>query len=256
MGWLMMWRKVMANKVEAMRAGGRILAEILQALRERVVVGVNELALDAWVADEILRRGAEVAYWEKDINFPGAICISVNDELIHGVPEDNVLVRGDKVSFDLTIKYRGYYVDSAFSMVVDGGGGALGHLLGCTESAMWEGIEVVRDGARIGDIGFAVEKTLVRGKLGVVRNYVGHGIGEKMHMKPDVPNFGRRGVGEVLRAGDTICIEPMSSLGKADTVVGDDGWTVRLRDGSMGAHFEHTVLVTDNGYEVLTKWEH
>jgi methionyl aminopeptidase len=240
------------EKIEAMREGGRILGRILRDLRGRVVEGVNELDLNAWVEGEILRAGAEVAYYEPAVGFPGAICISVNDELIHGVPEDNVLTSGDKVSFDLTIKYKGYYTDSAFTMVVGRASASERHLLSFTESAMLEGIAVVRAGAKVGDISAAVEKVLAKGRLGVIREYVGHGIGREMHEAPDVPNFGRAGTGEVLRVGDTICIEPMSSLGKAGTYVGDDGWTVLLRDGSIGAHFEHTVLVLAEGCEVLT----
>jgi methionyl aminopeptidase len=243
------------KKITIMRAGGKILADILQRLKEEVRVGVNELELDAWVEREILAAGATVAYKEKEVDFPGAICVSVNDELIHGVPEDNVLEEGDKVSFDLSIGYKGYYVDSAFSMVVGGGSVAVRRLLSVTESSLYEGIEQVRAGARLGDVGSAVERTLKRGKLGVIMNYVGHGIGEKMHMPPDVPNYGRAGTGLVLKAGDTICIEPMSSLGKPATRIADDGWTVVLADGSVGAHFEHTVLVTDEGYEILTAWK-
>ena len=244
---------VMANKIDAMRRGGRILVRILAELRDYVRVGMNELEIDKWAEGKILEYGAEVAYYEEVPKFPGAICISVNDELIHGVPEDNVLESGDKVSFDLTIKYGGYYVDAAFTMVVGEGKAALKHLLSFTESAMYEGIEQVRAGAKLGTVGAAVQATLEKGKLGIIRNYVGHGIGDKIHMPPDIPNYGKRGQGYVLGAGETICIEPMASLGKADTTVGEDGWTVFLKDGSIGAHFEHTVLVRDDGYEILTK---
>ena len=243
----------MANKLEAMRDGGKILGRILAELRDYVQVGMNEKDIDKWVEGKILEYGAEVAYYEDVPKFPGAICISVNDELIHGVPEDNVLMEGDKVSFDLSIKYRGYYVDSAFTMIMGSGRPAVKHLLSFTESALYEGIEQVRAGAKLGDIGAAVEAVLLKGKLGVIRNYVGHGIGEKIHLPPGIPNFGKKGQGRELQAGDTICIEPMASLGKADTVVGEDGWTVCLKDGSMGAHFEHTILVTDDGCEILTK---
>jgi methionyl aminopeptidase len=235
-----------------MRAGGKILGTILHELKSHTRAGMNELDINKWVEAKILEAGAEVAYYEPDTNFPGAICISVNDELIHGVPEDNILQTGDKVSFDLTIKYQGYYVDSAFTMVIGGAKGALKHLLTYTENSLKEGIATVHAGAKLGDIGNAVEQVLEKGKLGIIRNYVGHGIGEKIHMPPDVPNFGRKGHGHTLKAGDTICIEPMSSLGKPDTYISDDNWTVCLKDGSIGAHFEHTILVTKDGYEILT----
>jgi len=243
----------MANKLDAMRKGGKILGRILVELKDYVKVGMNEKEIDKWVEGKILEYGAEVAYYEPETNFPGAICISVNDELIHGAPEDNILEDGDKVSFDLTIKYEGCYVDAAFTMVIGKEKAALRHLLSFTESALYEGVERVRAGAKLGDIGAAVERVLDRGKLGVIRNYVGHGIGEKIHMPPDIPNYGKKGQGYKLSAGETICIEPMASLGKADTVVGEDGWTVFLKDGSVGAHFEHTVLVTEEGYEILTR---
>lgn len=243
-----------SEKITAMQEGGQILGRILRDLREYVKPGLNELDIDHWVEQKILAAGAEVSYYEKpDPDFPGAICISVNDELIHGIPEDNVLQEGDKVSFDLTIKYKGYYVDSAFTMIVgEKPVGALRHLLQFTESAMWEGIATVRAGVHLGDVGYAIERVLEKGKLGIIRNYVGHGIGKKMHMDPEVPNYGRRGRGYILQEGDTICIEPMASLGKPDTVISDDGWTVLLKDGSLGAHFEHTVMVTKDGCEVLT----
>lgn len=235
-----------------MRAGGKILGRILSELKSYVQAGMNEKDIDKWVESKILKYGAEVAYYEPTTNFPGAICISVNDELIHGIPEDNILQDGDKVSFDLSIKYHNYYVDSAFTMVIGGEKGALKHLLSYTESALAEGIATVRAGVKLGDVGYAIEKVLEKGKLGIIRNYVGHGIGSEIHMPPDVPNYGQRGHGLKLKAGDTICIEPMASLGKPDTFISDDGWTVCLKDGSIGAHFEHTILVTDDGCEILT----
>ncbi len=242
------------QKIRAMRAGGKILGGLLRDLREYVQPGMTGREVDAWVRAEIIKRGAEVAYDDPELNFPGAICISVNDELVHGAPTDEVLEEGDKVSFDLDILYDGYYTDSAFTMLVGGKGSpAVKQMIQTTERAMWAGIDQVKPGAKIGDIGYAVEKVLVKGKLGVIENYVGHGIGREMHMKPDVPNYGRRGHGYTLKVGDTICIEPMSCLGKpANYVDEDSNWTVRMKDGSIGCHSEHTVLVTEEGVEVLT----
>jgi methionyl aminopeptidase len=245
------------KKVSAMREGGKIMAQIFADLKEYTKPGLTGKEIDKWVEQQILAAGATVAYYEPEVNFPGSICISVNDELIHGTPKDIPLEEGDKVSYDLVIKYKGYYVDSAFTMIVGNKPtAAQKHLLSFTESSLYEGIEQVRDGAKLGDIGAAVQKTLEKGKLGVIRNYVGHGIGTSMHMPPEVPNYGKKGQGITLHTGDTICIEPMSSLGKPDTIVvedDDDGWTVCLRDGSLGCHFEHTILVTDDGYEILTQ---
>lgn len=242
------------KKIKAMRAGGRILGEVLRALREFVRPGVTGLEADAFVRAEIEKRGAKVAYDFLEEKFPGAICISVNDELVHGVPTDYVFEEGDKVSFDLDVLYDGYYTDSAFTMLVGGKGSpAVKQMIQTTERAMWAGIDKVKAGTRLGDIGYAVEKVLRKGKLGVIENYVGHGIGKTMHEFPDVPNYGIRGRGYVLRVGDTICIEPMACLGKpANYVDEESGWTVKMKDGSIGCHSEHTVLVLEDGCEVLT----
>ena len=244
------------KKITAMRAGGKIMARIFAELKDYTKAGLTGKEVSDWVEKKILEAGAQVAYYEPEVDFPGSICISVNDELIHGTPKDIPFEEGDKVSYDLVIKYQGYYVDSAFTMIIGKPTAAQKHLLSFTESSLYEGIEQVKAGAKLGDIGAAVEKTLEKGKLGVIRNYVGHGIGKSMHMPPEVPNYGKKGQGYELKAGDTICIEPMSSLGKPDTVIvedEDDGWTVCLKDGSLGCHFEHTVLVTEDGYEILTQ---
>lgn len=243
------------TKIAAMRKGGRILGNLMRDLKNHVQPGMSEREIDAWVRQEIVARGAEVAYDYLDEEFPGAICISTNEEIVHGIPTDYVLEPGDKVAFDLDILVDGYYTDSAFTMIVGGdkaGTSAVRNLIRVNEESMWAGIHQVRAGARIGDIGHAVEKVLRAHKLGVIENYIGHGIGKTMHEDPEVPNYGRPGTGYQLRAGDTICIEPMSSLGKAANRVGSDGWSVILKDGSIGAHVEHTILVLEDGYEVLT----
>ncbi len=242
------------QKITAMRKGGKILGEVLRDLKAYVKPGMTGLEIDAWVRAEIEKRGAKVAYDYLDEPFPGAICISVNDALVHGAPTDEPLEEGDKVSFDLDVLYDGYYTDSAFTMLVGGKGSpAVKQMIKTTEEALWAGINVVRASARIGDIGYAVEKVLRKGNLGVIENYIGHGIGKEMHAFPEVPNYGMRGHGYILKAGDTICIEPMSCLGKpANYVDKDSDWTVRMKDGSIGCHCEHTILVTEDGCEVLT----
>lgn len=244
----------LAQKIAAMRRGGKILGGIMRDLKEYVQPGMTGKEIDAWVRQTIEARGAKVAYDFLEEKFPGAICISVNDALVHGAPTDEPLEEGDKVSFDLDILYEGYYTDSAFTMLVGGKGSpAVKQMIQTTEKAMWAGIELVRAGVKLGDVGYAIEKVLRKGKLGVIENYVGHGIGKTMHEKPWVPNYGIRGHGYTLKAGDTICIEPMSCLGKPSNYVDkDSNWTVRMKDGSIGCHCEHTVLVTEDGCEVLT----
>lgn len=242
------------NKIIAMREGGKILGNLLRDLKKFVQPGMTGKEIDAWVRQEIVKRGAGVAYDMLEEKFPGAICISVNDELVHGAPKDDPLEPGDKVSFDLDIYYKGYFTDSAFTMIVPGRANpAVKKMISVTESAMWEGIEQVKPGAHIGTIGHAVEEVLRKGHLGVIENYVGHGIDKEMHSEPEVPNYGRKGHGYVLRYGDTICIEPMSCLGKpANYTDKSDNWSVKMKDGSIGCHCEHTILVTEDGYEVLT----
>ena len=244
------------EKITAMREGGKILGQLLADLRDYVKPGMTKRELDAWVRKEIRKRGAKPSYDELDPPFPGAVCISINDELVHGAPNsDYELEDGDKVSFDLVIKYKGYHTDAAFTTVVGRANPAVKKMIKATEASLWAGIHEVRPGAHIGDIGHAVETVLKRAHLGVIENYIGHGIGREMHEDPEVPNFGRRGKGYVLKPGDCICIEPMSSLGKPANYVREepgDGWTVMISDGSVGCHCEHTILVTETGYEVLT----
>ena len=242
------------EKISAMREGGKILGNLLRDLKNYVKPGMTGKEVDAWVRQEIIRRGAGVAYDMLDEEFPGAICISINDELVHGAPKDEPLEAGDKVSFDLDIYYKGYFTDSAFTMVVgDKASPAVKKMMSVTESSMWEGIDEVKPGAAIGTISHAVEQVLRKGHLGVIENYVGHGIGKEMHEFPEVPNYGKKGHGYKLVEGDTICIEPMSCLGKpANYTDKDDNWSVKMKDGSIGCHFEHTILDTKDGYEVLT----
>lgn len=247
-------REKLQEKITAMREGGKIMGGLLRDLKNYVKPGMTGVEIDQWVREEIVKRGAEVSYDMLEDDFPGAICISVNDELVHGAPKDEPLETGDKVSFDLVIFYKGYHTDAAFTMLVgDEGSPAVKRMISVTESSLYEGIEQVRPGAHIGDIGAAVEKVLRKGHLGVTENYVGHGIDVTMHEAPEIPNYGRKGHGYKLVEGDTICIEPMSCLGKpANYVDKNDGWSVKMKDGSIGCHFEHTILVTKDGYEILT----
>lgn len=243
-----------AEQIQAMREGGKILATIYDGLKKRVKAGVSELELDAWVEKEIVRLGAVATYKTSEVNFPNVICISTNDEIVHSIPTDYVLEAGDVVSFDLVITYKGMKTDSAFTMIVDEKpAGAKKHLVNFTERSLYAGIDAIKGSVYTGDIAAAIEKVLNEGKLGIVRELVGHGVGLEMHMPPEIPNYGKKGTGVLLKPGDTIAIEPMAMLGKERIKTDADGWTIRTADGSLAAHFEHTVLVTETGAEVLTQ---
>lgn len=244
------------EQLQAMRDGGRILAHIFRDIRNYVTAGQTERQINDFVAERISHYGAQATYREPVPDFPGVICISTNDAIVHGVPSERVLEPGDVVSFDLVITYYGMKVDSAFTMVVDEiPTGAVKHLLATTERSLYAGIQAIHgDGTTTEEIGAAIEAVLAQGKLGIVRELVGHGVGLEMHMPPDVPNYRLPRASTVLHAGDTIAIEPMATLGsEAIRTSQEDGWTILTRDGSLSAHFEHTVLITETGAEILTQ---
>lgn len=242
------------EEIQAMRDGGKILATVFDGLKKRIVPGVSEKELDAWVDKEIMRLGAIATYKTPEVEFPAAICISINEQIVHGIPTDYILQKGDIASFDLVITYKGMKTDSAFTTVVGGEpNGAQKHLINATERSLYAGIDAIKGPVRTGDIGAAVEKVLREAKLGIIRELVGHGVGHEMHQAPEVPNYGKKGTGTFLTPGDTIAIEPMATLGGERIKQEDDGWTLSTRDGSLAAHFEHTVLITEDGAEILTQ---
>ena len=247
-------REKTPEQIQAMRDGGKILATIFDGLKKQVVPGVSELELDAWADKEIKRLGAIATYKTSEVNFPAAICISTNEQVVHSIPTDYILQEGDVVSFDLVITYKDMKTDSAFTMVVGGKPtGAQKHLINATERSLYAGIDAIKGPVRTGDIGAAIEKVLKEAKLGNIEDLVGHGIGHEMHQPPDVPSYGKKGSGVLLVPGDTIAIEPMATLGGNKIVNEDDGWTISTRDGSLAAHFEHTILITEDGAEILTQ---
>lgn len=242
------------EQIDAMRQGGAILARIFDDIRAYVKPGMTEKDVDAFVAGKITEYGAIATYKTSEVNFPGVICISTNDEIVHGVPTDYTFRSGDIASFDLVITYKQMKTDAAFTMVVgEDATGAIKHLINATERSLYAGIDAIKGSVYTGDIGAAVEQVLDKAKLGIIRDLVGHGVGLKMHMPPDVPNYGRKGTGVLLKPGDTIAIEPMATLGGEKIVTLDDDWTIATRDGSLAAHFEHTILITEDGAEILTQ---
>ncbi len=242
-----------AAELRAMRSSGQLLASVLQGLRDKVVVGVTTKALADHAAAELKALGGQPSFLGYQ-GFPDVICISINDEVVHGIPSTKRIIRsGDIVGLDFGVTYDGMITDSAIS-VIAGRPLQRGHiaLVKDTEAAMLAGIASVHDKVRTGDIGSVIEKFLNQQRYGIVRDLVGHGVGHEIHEDPNIPNFGRAGSGPWLQRGMTIAIEPMVTLGGGAVYIDRDGWTVKTRDGKRAAHFEHTVLITEAGSEILT----
>lgn len=243
-----------AAEIVAMRESGRMLATILQLLKPQVVPGITTKQLADIAAKELKALGGTPSFLGYQ-GFPDVICISVNDEVVHGIPRtDKVLQDGDIVGLDFGVTYHGMITDAAIS-VIAGKPKQKGHinLLQDTETALMAGIMAVHDKVRTGDIGYAVEQSLKHRPYGIVKDLVGHGVGHHVHEDPNVPNYGRANTGPWLDAGMTIAIEPMVTLGTDQVAVAEDGWTILTLDGSRSAHFEHTVLITADGAEILTQ---
>lgn len=246
--------KKTSEQIEAMREGGKILATIFKDLKEYVKPGMSEIEVDCWVDDQIKKHGAIATYKTSEVNFPAAICISTNEQIVHSIPSDYRFEKGDVVGFDLVITYKDMKTDSAFTMVVgEEPKGVKKHLLTTTERGLFAGIDAIHGPVKTGDIGAAIEAVLKEGRLGIIRDLVGHGIGQKMQQPPEVPNYGMKGTGTLLVPGDTVAIEPMATLGSEDFFVEGDGWSISTRDGSLAAQFEHTVLITETGADILTR---
>lgn len=240
------------KEIDAMRESGRMLATVLDRLQQVIDTGITTAEIDTMARRELQALGGQPAFLHYQ-GFPGAICISVNDEVVHGIPGRYELAAGDLVSLDFGVIYQGMITDSARTMLLGDSTPAINQLVRVTEQSLYKGIEAVKAGNHVGDIGAAVEAYLRRYDLGVVTDLVGHGVGHHVHEPPEIPNVGIAGQGPTLKTGMTIAIEPMATLGGAEVYMARDGWTVRTQDHSPSAHFEHTVLVTDKGYEVVTQ---
>ncbi|MDR2668282.1 MAG: type I methionyl aminopeptidase [Puniceicoccales bacterium] len=244
------------EEIVAMRRAGRVTADVLQVVCAAVIAGISTGELDKMVGEELRLRGARSAclgYGGSKCPFPANACISVNDEVVHGIPSDGRTVcDGDIVSIDLVAIVDGFMGDSTITVAVGEVDDEVAKLLKVTEEALHAGIAAARSGNRIGDISAAIEKKAVDAGLGVVRELVGHGIGREMHEEPPIPNWGPEKSGPLLVPGMTLAIEPMFMLGREELIFCDDGWTVLTADGRPAAHFEHTILVTKNDPEVLT----
>ena len=239
------------DEIAIMRDAGRIVAEVLHTLVERLRPGLVEKELDEIVRKEFGKRKVIPVFLGYQ-GYPATVCVSVNDEIVHGIPGDREIADGDVVSIDLGCVYKGFVADAAVTVGVGNVSPEAGRLIGVTREALNRGIDAARAGARLGQIGAAIQ-TYVEGEgFSVVREYVGHGVGRQMHEDPQVPNYGDPESGPVLKEGMVIAIEPMVNAGDWRTKRDPDNWTVRTLDGSLSAHFEHTLAVRDGAAEVLT----
>ena len=242
-----------AREIDIMRKACQISAEALRLAGEAVKEGVSTYEIDQIAYNYIKKQGAEPNFLHYN-GYPATACISINDEIIHGIPSKNrILHRGDIVSIDLGAKIDGYNGDNAATFAVGEISDDAKRLCQATEESLYKGIEKALAGGRLGDIGYAVQSYCEDRGFSVVREYTGHGVGTHLHEDPSVPNYGTPGRGVRLLPGMTIAIEPMITLGKAAIKVMPDGWTVKTRDGSIAAHYEHTVAITSNGPVILTK---
>lgn len=239
------------DELKVQRESGRMLAAVLNELEKHIKPGVSELELAAIAAKELNSLGGQPTF--KGYNgFPDVICISTNDKVVHGIPSNYILKDGDIVSLDFGVTYQGMVTDSARTLPVGEVSQDARQLMSITKKSLEAGIASLHGGVFTGDIGSAVEAALNKHRYGIVRDLVGHGVGHQLHESPDIPNYGRPGIGFQLQAGMTIAIEPMANLGGDNVTIDPDNWTVRSADGSLSAHFEHTVLITQDGAEVLT----
>ncbi len=238
-------------EISLMRKAGNIVYRTHKYLEPYIKPGITTKELDKLAYDFIISQDATPSFLNYN-GFPGSICTSVNDEVVHGIPSNRKLKNGDIIGIDIGANYKGYHGDSAWSYKVGSVSKEKEYLLEHTEKALFEGLKQVKPGNRIGDISNAIETYANAHNLGVVKELVGHGVGSNLHEEPDVPNYGKKGTGPLLKEGMTIAIEPMLNLGTHKIYILDDDWTIITRDGSPSAHFEHSVVVTKDGYRILT----
>lgn len=236
-----------------MRKASRVVAEVLQELRPLVKPGVTTAELDKFAERRVRELGAVPAFLGYR-GYPATLCVSINEEIVHGIPSPKRTVRaGDIVSLDMGAVIEGFYGDAAITVAAGAVSPQARRLMEVTSRSLDEALAAVREGARLGDVCHAVEKYAAANGMSVVREFTGHGIGRHLHEEPSIPNFGRPGSGPVLKTGMTLAIEPMLCLGGAEVVVKNDGWTAVSADGSLAAHYEHTIAVTEDGCDVLSR---
>lgn len=239
------------REIELMRQAGMLVSKMHQFIKPYIKAGITTKELDK-LCEDFIRSNDAVPTCKGFEGYPATLCTSVNDTVVHGIPDNYKLKNGDIITIDVVIGYKNYQGDAAWTYTVGEVDDNKKYLMEHTEKALYEGVKMVKPGNRIGDIGYAVQKYAEEHNLGVVRELCGHGIGRDMHEDPEVPNYGMPNTGAKLKEGMVICIEPMLTFGKRYIYLMEDEWTVKTQDGSDAAHYEHTVLVTKDGYEILT----
>ena len=240
------------DEIEKARASNRIVAEVLSKLREKVKPGVTTRELNKLAEEVTEKRGAKPAF-KGYRGFPYSLCTSVNDQVVHGMPSERILVEGDIIGIDFGVYHHGFFGDATITLPVGKVSKKALKLMQVTEQSLYAAIEQVKAGNRLGDISAAVQGKVEVAGFSVVRDYVGHGVGKNLHEDPQIPNFGKKGRGVELKTGMILAIEPMVNEGDYKVRILPDGWTVITEDGSLSAHFEHSVAITDNGPEILSK---
>ena len=241
------------DAIKTMRTAGRLLAAIFEKMKSILVVGATTAEIDAWIAHE-LEKSEMISQSQGYMGYKHVSCISINDVIVHGVPSQKIIIEdGDIVGVDVCASWGGYCADMARCFVIGSISEETQKLLDCTQRALDEGIQAAVVGNRLFDISYAIQKIIDASGYGIVREFAGHGIGRQMHESPDLPNYGEAGTGMRLKAGMTFAIEPMVTAGSEKMQIDDDGWTARTKDGSLAAHIEDTVLITEDGPEILTR---
>lgn len=245
------------EQIDILRQGGKRLAEVVHKVSQKALPGITTDELDTYAYELIVSMGDKPAFLNykpegAPYAFPKTLCVSVNDEVVHGIPGGKVLKNGDIVSIDCGINHGGLFTDHAVTVVVGETTKESYRLIEAATLSLEAGIEAIVPGARIGDISSAIEKVIKPYKFGIIKELAGHGVGVKIHEDPYIPNYGKAGTGLVLKPGMVIAIEPMINIGKQSITIARDGWTIKTKDRSRSAHMEHTVLVTEDGAEILT----
>jgi methionyl aminopeptidase len=240
------------REVTVMREAGRMVAKTLNYLGSIIKPGITTMALDEAAAKMITSFKA-VASFKGYGGYPASICASVNDTLIHGIPSNQEILKdGDIIKVDIGIQYKGYHADAARTYLVGNVGDRIKQLVDVTTASFFEAFKVIRPGIQVGDISHTIQAYVEKHGSTLPEDYTGHGVGQNLHEDPQIPNFGRPGTGPILKTGMTLAIEPMVNLGKKETRVLKDGWTVKTKDGKWCAHYENTIVITDSGAEILT----